>query len=105
MGKVNCMHSRDVTQSRFIVIVQMAYLFLALVLDLCIHIIDCIGDINVDLLKIFVWHSYFLYKPEDLFDGLLLRNKAINKEMKKLKFIPKNGPVSSIETHNFLKEI
>ena len=40
---------------------------LALVLDLCIHIIEAIGDINVDLLKIFVWHSYFLYKLEDLF--------------------------------------
>ena len=44
------------------------------------YIIDCIGDINVDLLKIFVWHSYFLYKLEDLFDGfffvsiLVIRN-------------------------------
>ena len=47
---------------------------LALILDLCIHIIDCIGDINVDLVKIFVWHSCFLYKLEDLFDGFFQIN-------------------------------
>ena len=51
-----------------------ACLYLALVLDLCIHIIDCIGDINVDLLKIFVWHSYFLCKLEDLFGGFFQIN-------------------------------
>ena len=52
-------------------------IYLELVLDLCIglHIIDCIGDINVDFLKIFVWRSYFLYKLEDLFDGFFQINE------------------------------
>ena len=38
------------------------------------NIIEAIGDINVYLLKIFVCHSYFLYKLEDLFDGFFQIN-------------------------------
>ena len=54
-------------------------LIFALVLDLCslaigLHIIDCFGDINVDSSNIFVWHSFFLYKLEDLFDGFFQIN-------------------------------